>query len=253
MRTAPSSPSTSSGRSPLRRFVRTVAPLGLTLLAGGGVGLLLRSQRSPEAQGALSARNRTTAVTTKVAAPLCGRPLSTVPSEVQTEPTATDYDPARIMRLGVEGAELFKHEPRNERWASGMEAKIGSRLTSDLAVLTPAAKEVRMECRSRTCLVTWASLDREGNRRVREALDLGSLAPSEKILEAKDGRSGMFLFFPPADHLKQDFGEHFADFDASDPDRFAATYEARRKELYSGYRSGARKLPALLATASLPD
>jgi hypothetical protein len=80
-------------------------------------------------------------------------------AEVETDSLKPRYDPVLLRTLGVSHAQIFESEERNPKWGPGMESGAGSLLMSDLASMFPELRDLRMECRSRSCFLTWHSLD----------------------------------------------------------------------------------------------
>jgi hypothetical protein len=238
---------------PTRRYSlgrSTAVTLGLTIVVGGALGAFFRRAGPSRPKMASVAPASPSARPLPKAA--CGVALAEVPPEIVKDSRSAAYDPQPLVRIGVSGREIFNSEVRNDRWAGAMERSVGGSLLGDLARLVPAAKDVSIECRTWTCLISWAASDVAHDNLVRQALRLGAVSPSSQMAAAENGRSGMLLFFSPPDRLKEQYGDRFSDFDTSNPERYSDVYEARRRELFSQIRSGSRTLPKGLDLANLP-
>ena len=184
----------------------------------------------------------------------CGISLAQIPPEIQVDSTESDYDPTKLLRLGAQASEIFAAEFRNEKWASAMEVGVGGLMQRDLETMIPEAKQFSVECRSRSCLLSWASMGKMADERVWTAIDLAIMFPS--LLwqrNGPEGRAGMHLFFRPIkDFPVEEQAAAAKAFDVTDAERYVAVFAARRQRIYASLRTGSRKVPPILQGIRLP-
>jgi hypothetical protein len=101
-----------------------------------------------------------------------------------------------------------------------MEQALEEAVASEIARLLPGVVDVKAECRTRTCLLSWGSDDAVAAQ-MWSALML--MPPSRHLehLSAADGRQRVMLVFENPDSLDEADRKRFAEFDASDPAAYA--------------------------------
>ena len=231
------------------------------LAAGGAAGLLIRARSADVPIGALASSllgrsppQRPAPIRRAGTAPSasCDVPVFTTGHDVETDSTKPSYDPAALLYLGTDVQEIFRKERRNEHWASTLESSMGHQMLADVAVMVPQIRDAQVECRSRSCKVTWATGAAEDDQRIEHALALGAPASQASRFQESGGRSGIMYLYRPLAFLKTQYGEGASHFDATDPEAYAKAYRERRAMLLSQIHAGTRKLPPIMANAPLP-
>jgi hypothetical protein len=174
---------------------------------------------------------------------------------VETDPLNPRYDPVLLRILGVPYAQIFESEVRNPQWAPGMESGAGSQLMSDLTAMFPELTDLRMECRSRTCFLTWKSVGADIDRRVYTASRVTHFSPGASNLELQGARAGVYMSFRPVENFPVEQQAHGVRdlWDVSDPARFAETFARKRAKTYARLRSGERPLPSPIKGMKVPE
>jgi hypothetical protein len=157
------------------------------------------------------------------------------------------------MQLGADVAELFAREPRAEAWASGMEAGALADALADVRMIVPNLKASHVECRSRICLLSWASLGQALDEKVHHAVIAVRVAPSLKRTTVDDETAGIYLIYRPRGGFAVDEGGLADRFDASDPARFREKHREVSRSFFEAVRTGKARLPPTLADVRLPE
>jgi hypothetical protein len=168
-------------------------------------------------------------------------PAEVSPS-IQTNPAAADYDPVKLLMVGVSGQALFEGETRNPTWAPAMEKAVGAPLLRDLQTMIPELQKGRLQCRSRTCELSWTSLGPERDRAVYLATLLTRVAPEVHWAKRGGPEVGAYLVFRPSSSFGDDERAAASYFDVSDPEKFAQRFAERRRETYAAAREGRLRL-----------
>jgi hypothetical protein len=234
-----------------------IVSLASAAAIGGLAGLAARSVQDRSAnRTAVTSANAATqpkaAVQTR-AAESCVPRFGDLPVDVQKDPGRADYDPRRLMQLGASAAEIYSREPRNEGWATGMEKGALADGLADLRVLVPELTGIRVECRTRACLVSWPSLGRETDKKVMSGIRTIRIAPTLKPTMVDASTSGVYLLYRGEGGFARDEEVLAKRYDATDPARFRLTNGARRRSYFEDVRAGKQTLPPELANAQLPQ
>jgi hypothetical protein len=228
---------------------RRLTAIGFALAAMLGIGLALlpAAARDPEAPAREPDLVQAVAATRQAAIPAPPAAAARAPTPppklaataaatgtsgflLQRDPTAPDYDPAKLMLLGRgSAADLFELEPRNPGWASRVESHLTTFAHRLLDHLEYANVE-SAECRSASCTVTvsYPSGDELKDREIAmltQVLGLGPVMSTHAKTE-QDGRSVLTIgvLYPPEDR---------------DPATAQAWSEARLKEKLDELRDNA--------------
>jgi hypothetical protein len=126
-----------------------------------------------------------------------------VPDHEALDPASPHYDPRRARPM-LKPVEIYLQEPRDPTWAPPVEKWLGDHLAADLARMVPDARDVAVDCRTRTCLIEWTGTP-EADRQVK-ALYLALYAAAEtdfigpgRILAILGGSRGPFADVPAGD------------------------------------------------------
>lgn len=152
------------------------------------------------------------------------------------------YNPRRLQKAGYSAAEIFEDEPRNERWASAVESQVGGQVSSDLQKLVPGAQEVTMECRSRSCRMTYVVPSIEDMRAGRAFLRLLGPGPVRNYSGGRGPtQESLYILFSS----KEDAEE--SDFDSA---AIIERYKDKRRKILNGIRSKSIEIPPELAKSN---
>ncbi len=237
----------------------TSAWLVLAAITGTAGGMLARRLTSDRSEvlprsAPLAAGSATGPQTGGLHGPIrdCGPRLAELPADMEKDPVKPGYDPRVLMRLGASASELFDREPRNGPWASAMETGALADGLADLLVLVPEARDLKVECRTRTCLVTWPTLGGDLDRKVNAALAAIRVASTLKTTSV-DGKPSVYLVYPPKEGYAVEERRLADKYDVSDPASFQHQNRAARRSFFAKVRSGQAQLSKTLGKVNLPE
>jgi hypothetical protein len=183
--------------------------------------------------------------------------LAELPEELVTDATKPGYDTQALRRSGVSAKAIFESQPDGTQWAKDMQTLVGAQFIQDVRAVVPECSDPEFVCKSAGCSLSWTPLGGDLDKRIIGLALLASLGPSMGFGNDR-GRKTVYFLYPTADRFPVDAPKLKEMFDTSDPKKFAAAWNDRRRTRYAGF-SQAKKpmgLPAdyvaLLRSGRLP-
>jgi hypothetical protein len=219
---------------------------GAALVTGVALALLLprsKSAQAPQAQP--HAQQATGQHEPSAQARAGGRPGASAPNflsagsppgSVVIDPTAPDYDPVRAIKALSGNRDLHALEPRDPAWADPVEKALTPLMSGDLRRAIPQVSDVKVSCKTTTCLISWEA-PREHENMVRRIV--------------KTFYSGAVISFPRPGHIQAVYagGPFFAAVKGR-PTALIAQMQASRDRAMTSLREG--RAPQHIY-ASLPE